>query len=152
MEDAKGYRTTLPNHPLMGRGNFIKNLVAFSFFPNYTFGTLQSGFGNTNALPISVNRTRVEVEVWGMEWGSGPRPAEWDAVVAHFFTVVSEDLANLSSIQRSLEASAARGVVLSDVMERGLYELHMEIDRRIGVENIPASLRMPEVVRDFVAD
>jgi phenylpropionate dioxygenase-like ring-hydroxylating dioxygenase large terminal subunit len=149
MQDAKGYRTDLADMPLMARQQFRENLVAINFFPSYTFGTLQNGFGYINALPLAVNRTRVVVEVWGMDWGMEPRPAEWDSVAGHFLSVVREDLANLSSIQLSVEASSSRGVVLSDVMERGLYELHAEIDRRIGAD-VPPSLRVADTVRDFV--
>jgi hypothetical protein len=34
--------------------------------------------------------------------------------------------------------------------ERRLYHLHEEIDRRIGIEQIPAPLRVPQVLGKWV--
>jgi hypothetical protein len=82
------------------------------------------------------------------DWGDGPRPAELDTLTAGSETVAMEDLANLMSIQRSLRADPDKGIPLS-TKEIPIYQLHAEIDRCIGAENVPAHLRVPDLLREF---
>ena len=83
-----------------------------------------------------------------MDWGDGPRSAEWDTLAAGSEVVANEDLGNLMSIQKSLEADPQKGIPLS-TKETGIYQLHAEIDRLIGVSNIAAHLRVPDLLKDF---
>jgi hypothetical protein len=83
-----------------------------------------------------------------MDWGDGPRSAEWDTLNAGSEVVAEEDLGNLMSMQKSLAADPGKSVPLS-TKETPIYQLHAEIDKLIGAQNIPAHLRIPDLLQDF---
>jgi phenylpropionate dioxygenase-like ring-hydroxylating dioxygenase large terminal subunit len=94
--------------------------------------------------PLGVNRSWVEIITLGPE---GDDNIEyWDAVLAGIDQVLSEDLELLSNIQRSMKGGALAGVTLG-YMERGIFWYQQELDRRIGLDRIPATLRIDPVLR-----
>ncbi|OBF45660.1 hypothetical protein A5787_12535 [Mycobacterium sp. 852002-50816_SCH5313054-b] len=68
-----------------------------------------------------------------------------DAVIAVLSQVLFEDLNVLPGVQRSLDAGALESLRLG-YHERRIYYLHEAIDRAIGAENVPESLRVPELL------
>lgn len=120
-----------------------------TLFPNTILGFQPTGFPVISAWPYSHGRCRLDVHWYGMDWGSGPRPAEWDKVISDFTALTHEDLANLSSMQRSVEADPLKGIPVSD-LECLVYQMHAEIDKAIGVERVPPQLRVPDVLGAFI--
>lgn len=56
---------------------------------------------------------------------------------------------NLAFIQESLESPGFTGVPLG-YSERRIYAHHEQVDRTIGVENVPAGLAIPQILEPFV--
>ncbi|MEC9357985.1 MAG: aromatic ring-hydroxylating dioxygenase subunit alpha [Pseudomonadota bacterium] len=133
MEDAKYNETTL----------------LASMFPNAIIGFQPMGFPLISAWPLSVGSCRLDVVWYGMDWGDAPRPAEWDKVVSDFTTLTGEDVANLAAMQRSVEADPDKGIPVS-TLECLVYQLHAQIDKAIGPENIAPRLRVPDVLEDYL--
>jgi len=74
-----------------------------------------------------------------------------DAVITALSQVLFEDLDVLPGAQRSLSAGTLDSVRLG-FHERRIYYLHEAIDRAIGVEHVPESLRVPELLGDFAQE
>lgn len=133
MEDAKYNETTL----------------LASLFPNAIIGFQPMGFPLISAWPLSVGSCRLDVVWYGMDWGDAERPAEWDKVVTDFTTLTGEDLSNLSAMQKSVEADPSKGMPIS-ALECLVYQLHAEIDKAIGPENIAPELRVPDALSEYL--
>lgn len=116
-----------------------------SLFPNAIIGFQPSGFPLISAWPIDVDTCRLEVVWYGMDWGNAPTPEEWTKVVDDFTTLTFEDIENLSTMQKSLKADPNKGIPLS-TLECLVYQLHAEIDKKIGTVNIPEQLRAPDAL------
>jgi hypothetical protein len=74
-----------------------------------------------------------------------------DALIAALSQVLFEDLDVLPGVQRSLDAGALESLRLG-YHERRIYYLHETIDRAIGVESIPETLRVPQILGPNAAD
>lgn len=123
---------------------------AVCMFPNVDL-VLQprGGIGLLNIWPIGIDRCRLDYTFLCEDWGSGPKPDYFGAFFIEVKKLLDEDMANMCSIQHSLKADPEKGVVLGSE-EVLLYNFHAEIDRLIGSENIPESLRVPDALREFV--
>ena len=60
-----------------------------------------------------------------------------------------EDLTVLPGIQESIDAGALTSVQLS-YQERRIYALHEAIDRVVGPDRIPETLRVPQILGEHV--
>jgi hypothetical protein len=74
-----------------------------------------------------------------------------DMVIAALSKVLFEDLKVLPGQQRSLNAGTLESLRLG-YQERRIYHLHEAIDRTIGVEQVPESLRVPQLLGSFVEE
>lgn len=74
-----------------------------------------------------------------------------DMVIAALSEVLFEDLNVLPGEQRSLNAGTLESVRLG-YQERRIYYLHEAIDRAIGIERVPESLRVPQLLGSFVQE
>lgn len=128
---------------------YNRTTLLASVFPNAMIGFQPSGFPIISAWPISVGRCQLDVTWYGMDWGDGPRPQEWDKVVSDFTVLTGEDIANLATMQKSMEADPGKGIPLS-TLECLIYQLHAELDRVIGIDRIPASLRVDDVLGEYL--
>lgn len=126
----------------------VTTLLA-AFFPNYIIGFQPSGFPLITAWPTSVDRCRMDVIWYGMDWGDGPMPEEWEKVVSDFTYLAGEDIDSLSDIQKAITADPDKSMPIS-TLECPVYQLHAEIDKVIGVGNVPEHLRVPDVLQDFI--
>lgn len=123
--------------------------VLAAFFPNYIIGFQPSGFPLISAWPLGVDRCRMDVIWYGMDWGDGPVPEEWNKVVSDFTVLAGEDISNLEGMQQAVSADPDKGMPIS-TLECPVYQLHAEIDKAIGVDNVPEHLRVPDVLQDFI--
>jgi phenylpropionate dioxygenase-like ring-hydroxylating dioxygenase large terminal subunit len=123
--------------------------TAYLMFPNLISPFRSIFVQQLRFWPRGVGRCELEVVGLGPDWGDGPKPDYWDMAVPAFRKVLDEDMANLGSIQESLESGAFTGMMLN-YQERRIYWTHEEIDRRIGAERIPPSLRVRQVLGGYV--
>ena len=149
--DWKGVeqQSTLARLPGIGGQEYIDNVVLPGVFPNTLISIQLSGFPVLQVWPLSPDRSRIDFAWYGMDWGGGPMPEEWHAVTAAYDVVVREDLSNLASIQKSLEADPDKRIPLAQ-QEVMVYQLHAEIDRLIGEENVAPELRVPDILGDHL--
>lgn len=73
-----------------------------------------------------------------------------DSFIAVLSQVLFEDLNVLPGVQRSLDAGVLESLRLG-YHERRIYYLHEAIDRAIGLDSVPESLRVPELLGPSVA-
>ena len=68
-----------------------------------------------------------------------------------FDRIMAEDFENMAPIQRSLESPAFRGVPLN-YQERRIWHFHEQLDRMLGAELVPPSLRVQPLLGAYVGD
>ncbi len=122
---------------------------AYGMFPNLITPLESTGFPFLLFWPLAIDRTRLDVVWFGVDWGSVDRPAKWDTRLAGFDIVMDEDMRNLEPIQRSVEAAAHAGIPLN-YQERRIWHVHATLDKMIGPALIPDSLRAPDLLADWV--
>ncbi len=102
-------------------------------------------------------------------WPTGPTTSRYDVhffsslapaddpkdingrMIANIERVLWEDLTVLPGMQRSIDAGALPALTLS-YQERRIYHVHEQIDRQIGVEQVPPHLRVTPVLGPFVEE
>jgi phenylpropionate dioxygenase-like ring-hydroxylating dioxygenase large terminal subunit len=135
--------------PRIPAGDIATNYhVSHNVFPNII---TPAGYAARQFLmfwPLSPTRTRVDVVHFGLDWGDGERPEEWEKFLAFWDIVMDEDLQFLAWQQQAVLSRGFVGYRLS-YMERRIYYAHESIDRMIGVERIPEELRAVPMLDDF---
>ena len=91
----------------------------------------------------------IEVLWFAPDWGGGEPPALWKQRIDNFERILFEDTQFAEFIQRSVQSPGFKGVMLN-YQERRIYHWHEELDRRIGVEHVPAHLRVEQKLAAFV--
>jgi len=119
--------------------------VSHNIFPNVITPVSATSRQFLMFWPLARDRTRVDVVHFGLDWGEGAPPAQWESHLAFWEVVMDEDLQFLESQQRAIVSPGYRGYNLS-WMERRLYYAHESIDRTIGIEHIPEDLRVPRLL------
>ncbi|MEE2776092.1 MAG: aromatic ring-hydroxylating dioxygenase subunit alpha [Acidobacteriota bacterium] len=130
----------------------ITNL-AYNLFPNLVTPLDITGFPFLLFWPLDIRTTRLDV-LWfgGPDYEpeeDGSLPVLWQKRKAAFDLVLDEDTENLAAIQKSLESGGFRGIPLN-YQERRLYHLHEQIDRTMGIDDIPATMRVQPRLVDWV--
>ena len=87
----------------------------------------------------------MEVRMVGLEDDSPADPDYWSALRDSLETILSEDLRLFAGIQRAVSSGSMQNMLMS-YQERAIYWFEEEIDRRIGVENIPEDMRVTQVL------
>ena len=134
----------LPRFPhvgdLAGEG-----VLTYSLFPNIAWVISPQLMFTTNSWPVAHDRTRYDLYFVG----AGPATEEtqpvWDLIIGFNVNVIEEDVEAIQGMQCSLNSGALEGIPLS-YQERRIYQTHEEIDRQIGIDRIPPSLRVTPVL------
>jgi phenylpropionate dioxygenase-like ring-hydroxylating dioxygenase large terminal subunit len=121
----------------------------FFAFPNSQILGDPSGCPVFSFWPTSIGETRFDVTLYGADWGDAARSPSWDLKVMQLDILTGQDMMNLEPIQRSVDAAAHSGVPLG-YQERGIWHLHAEIDKRLSVDRVPAHMRAPDLLADYV--
>ena len=140
--------------PEFGRAGEIPRItnLAYNLFPNFVVPLDLTGFPILMFWPLDIRRTRMDVLWFGgpdFEFEDGELPESWKRRLTIFDLVLDEDTQNLAWIQKSVESPGFHGVPLN-YQERRIYHLHEEIDRVIGVEQIPEALRVRPLLSEWV--
>jgi phenylpropionate dioxygenase-like ring-hydroxylating dioxygenase large terminal subunit len=123
--------------------------VAFNMFPNRVIPMNAWGYPMLCFWPLDVRRTQVDV-IWIAPRVDAPQPeAMWEEIVNTFNVVLMQDFVLCPSTQRSMDSGACRGLQLG-FQERAIYHFHEEMDRCIGADRVPASLRVRPVLEGQV--
>jgi phenylpropionate dioxygenase-like ring-hydroxylating dioxygenase large terminal subunit len=131
---------------------FQDHTTGLCTFPNNQAAVEPGGFPWQSIWPIDPHRT--VMDLWILGWDDADidpaaEAAYWDRYMADNDVIVGEDLRLLSLIQRSLEGGAFTGMTMG-AQEKAIYWYHEEVDRRIGIENIPEDLRVKQVLASQV--
>jgi choline monooxygenase len=136
------FPTGLPMPAFAGANDLCtQGIYSFHLFPN-----LSVVFGGPNLCffiavwPLAADRCLYNVHYLTPAKRSDANTAFLDQLIALNRTVLNEDLDNLPFIQRSIATGGIRELRLQ-YMERRIYYLHEEIDRRIGA-NVPPALKV----------
>jgi phenylpropionate dioxygenase-like ring-hydroxylating dioxygenase large terminal subunit len=124
---------------------------AHGIFPNVISPMDRRGFPFLVFWPTAIDRTRLDIVWFAADWGDGEMPGRdiWQLRLERFDGLMEEDYQNLVPIQRSMESAAHGGQVIN-YQERRIWHVHAWIDKVIGVERIPAHLRVPDLLADRV--
>ncbi len=129
--------------------------TAVSVFPNVIIPLGRIGFPINVFWPIDEHTTRLDWIYYAPPPDGSDRfdaeqlPAHWIERRRQYDAIMAEDEQNMAPIQRSMESPALRGIPLN-YQERRIWHLHEEIDRVIGVHNIPMSMRMESVLGPYI--
>ncbi|MEQ1806964.1 MAG: aromatic ring-hydroxylating dioxygenase subunit alpha [Burkholderiaceae bacterium] len=124
---------------------------SYHVFPNMILPISASGMPCVVLWPLGIERTLMEVLWFAPDWGGGPRDPLWQTRIANFDRILDEDIAFVAPIQASLTSPGFKGVPLN-YQERRIYHWHEELDRRIGMDRIPAHLRVAPVLAEWLKD
>ncbi len=120
---------------------FTETNPAYSLFPNLITPLDTTGFPFILFWPVDAETTDVEWTFFGPPAETPEAQAIWEKVIEVFDAVMAEDFMNLAPMQQSIASGALDSIPLS-YQERRIYHLHEEIDRVIGPDRIPDSLRV----------
>jgi phenylpropionate dioxygenase-like ring-hydroxylating dioxygenase large terminal subunit len=125
-------------------------IYSFHVFPNLSVVLGGPNFGFLSAtFPDGVGRCAYVVHFFSPIARSDETAARIDAMLEGNWRVLLEDLASQTSAQKAMQCGAL-DVLRLQYQERRIRYVHEELDRRIGAERIPASLRVPPLLDAFV--
>ncbi|MAT52196.1 MAG: (2Fe-2S)-binding protein [Porticoccaceae bacterium] len=130
---------------------FKDHNIAVLRFPNNFTAIDPMGFAWQTWWPVGLNKTVMEVSVMGWPGDSDEDKAFWAGMKQQILDIAAEDQYLFAPIQRSLNSGLLPTVTMG-YQERVLYWYQEQIDRLIGVENVPEPLRMKQVLLDHVSD
>jgi len=120
---------------------------SYNVFPNWIAPIAASGIPSVAMWPRGERESELEVIWFAPEWEGGA-PDRWEQRIANFDRIVEEDVQFAEAIQESIDSPGFRGVPLS-YQERRIYHWHEELDRRIGRDRIPPSLRVEPLLEPW---
>ena len=119
---------------------------SYNIFPNWVSPLNHRALAPLLFWPNGRDRCRLETWTLAPDWGTKPRPDMWtDNDGASLKKVLIEDTVIAERIQKSTACDGFRGVALS-YQEARIYHWHQSADQTIGIENIPAALRVDPVI------
>lgn len=134
----------------------IGDLPASGTFSYHVFPNLSIVFGNPGFLFFITNwPTGPGTSTYHVHWCASAAPDDpehgrfLESFVRFNESVLFEDLTVLPGIQASIDAGALDSIQLS-YQERRIYHVHETIDRTIGPERIPESMRVAQVLGSHV--
>jgi phenylpropionate dioxygenase-like ring-hydroxylating dioxygenase large terminal subunit len=125
-------------------------IYSFHVFPNLSLVIGGPSFGFLiTAFPDGAGRCTYLTHFFAPVARSEQTAAMLDGVIEVNWRVLLEDLASQTSAQKAMQCGALDRLRLQ-YQERRIRYVHEEIDRRIGAERIPASLRVPALLDRYV--
>lgn len=125
------------------------NNVSYLIYPNFVMPPSDSGIPLLQFWPTSDTTCRV-ISTWiAPDYDSeNPHPL-WEARTNNWERILYEDLQFAPQIQESLESPGFQGIALN-YQERRLYHWHEELDRRIGLNQVPPDLAVEPVLASWI--
>ena len=136
----------IPTVPQLFRTNFI----AYHLFPNIIAPADAGGFPFVIFWPTSAHTTEIELYLVG--WGKDDNEEEqgyWQNMLDGLDYIMAEDTQFLDGIQKSLQSLSFTEMIIG-YQERRIYWTHEEIDRRIGLNRVPAGMSLEQKLGDLI--
>ena len=114
--------------------------VSYNVFPNMVTPVSASGLPFLLLWPLGADRVALESH-WFAPAGDEPLDSVWEQRLENFGRILKEDLAIVEHQQTAMAVPGANGTQVG-YQERRIYHWHEELDRRIGIDNIPPHLRV----------
>lgn len=124
---------------------------AYGIFPNLITPVAAYGFPFITFWPIDKRTTRIDWTHYA-PIDFDPKdglPPHWQARLDNFALIMQEDFWNMAPMQRSLESPAMKGMPIN-YQERRIWNFHEQVDRMIGIDNIPKTLRVPQLLDAYI--
>ena len=124
---------------------------AYGIFPNLITPIAAYGFPFITFWPIDKHTTRIDWTHYA-PIDFDPKdglPANWQTRLDNFKVIMEEDFWNMAPMQKSLESPAMRGMP-TNYQERRIWNFHEQLDRVIGVDRIPASMRVEQLLGKYI--
>lgn len=121
--------------------------MALPVLPNIFTALDPIGFSWQRFLPAGPSKSIMQTVLMGWKKDDEADRKFWTDMRGSQIDVLNEDLFLFGSIQRSMESGELPKILLS-YQERQIYWYHEEMGRRIGAENIPAHLRVEQVLAE----
>ena len=124
---------------------------AYGIFPNLITPIAAYGFPFITFWPIDKHTTRIDWTHYA-PIDFDPKdglPANWQTRLDNFKVIMEEDFWNMAPMQKSLESPAMRGMP-TNYQERRIWNFHEQLDRVIGVDRIPASMRVEQLLDKYI--
>jgi len=121
---------------------------SYGIFPNWVSPLSHRTIPPLIFWPNGINKCRLETFTFAPDWGDNPAPDGWTQNNGEMLSpVLLEDTEFGEWIQKSVESYGFKGVPLS-YQEARIYHWNQSADRMIGIDNIPAELRVGQVMGD----
>lgn len=135
-----------------GRTQLYKDYaVVFPMFPNSFIPLDPVAMAWQTWWPKGPDKSVMILTVLGPKGDSEGDHTFWSGMSAQIAGIASEDMVLFADIQRNLKSGMQPEVILG-YQEQALYWYHEEIDRKIGIENIPEHLRITPALVGQVLD
>ena len=125
------------------------NNVSYHIYPNFVMPPSDSGIPILQFWPRTDRSCQVVSSWLAPEFDPENPDPLWETRIGNWERILYEDLQFAPQIQESLESKGFRGMPLN-YQERRIYHWHEELDRRIGLRNIPPEARVEQLLADYV--
>lgn len=122
--------------------------MTYTLFPNAMLSPAEFQWFIFVYWPTSLTSSRLDTYYLAPPGHDDPEAPAFQQIRGALEYVAQEDIRNLASVQRSMESTAFDAITLG-TLERRIYHYQEEIDRRIGIENIPVDMRIEPVLKPF---
>ncbi len=128
---------------------FASQNPSYLLYPNLVTPPSATGTPFLTFWPKTARTMIVDVHWFGPEGSQGHEM--WETRMSNFARILEEDTQFAPRIQESVETAGFTGMFLS-WQERRIYHWHEELDRRIGIERIPAGLGVARRLDPYLVD
>ena len=125
------------------------NNVSYHIYPNFVMPPSATGIPLLQFWPTGPKSCRVVSSWVAPDYDKDDPDPLWQTRLSNWERILYEDLQFGPQIQASLESDGFRGVPLN-YQERRIYHWHEELDRRIGLNQVPPESRVEQVLADWV--
>lgn len=125
------------------------NNVSYHLYPNFVMPASATGIPILQFWPMGPNSCRIVSSWIAPDYDKDNADPLWETRLNNWERILYEDLQFGPQIQESLESAGFRGVPLN-YQERRIYHWHEELDRRIGLNQVPPEARVEQVLQDWV--
>lgn len=124
---------------------FKEHAIGLPFFPNGFTALDPVGFSWQTFWPAGPEKMVMVCTLMGWNKDDEEDRAFWKQMRTNQIDVLNEDVNLFASIQRAMKQGELPEITLS-YQEQQIYWYNEEIDRKIGVENLPERYRMKQVL------
>ena len=146
-EDSKSSRDVGARKEIETVSEIARTCIqSYGIFPNWVSQLTEFVLAPLLFWPNGINKSRLECWTLAPDWGEGDGPDYWTINRGESLCqILLEDTELGSQIQRSMESGGFTGVPLS-YQEARIYHWNQHADHIIGIDQIPAELRVKQVI------